>query len=677
MADCGRAVGTLLVSVILANCSTMGWGQQPKTLTAASSAIAHLTFPEEGQQLTSLSSDGTLRTWDVSLLKIITTDHHVYGHVASSDVLSPDGKLLLVSEPERLRVIDVEKKLPIQSISCETEHSVALSQSKKLIAACGKDGRVRLWDVAMGELIWELPELEYDGRHVAIAPGDAVIATVESVGRVKLWEINSRKEMEDVSSSLLDLDGSVRVCFSPDNTRLAASGAFLSVFDLRTRTSKSLDGVLIDTMCFSPDGSLLAGGASDGEVCVWDMTTGEQLAEFPGQQKGQRIESLAFSAKAEFLAAGDCLGMIRIWEFAKYREHFRQQLLESKFHKLDVDGSRSLSRNEWMNSYETGVAWADTDLDEQISLDEYLQWQQVKPTFNQMDLRPVSLSFAWPDGLRLQVTRTYKRQDHVIGQTTECSDVCRFLLVGEKAEEGYRITSQEFEAVRPEPRPESKDPLVQLDYEVRRIEQRWPSLTISDPSAPPSVVGLAQFVVRADEQIGKIPGASDDHVFQRLSQSMLGEQSWRKRLLEDWDYMVRSWNGMREPVGISDLRRVVSESPTSGKIMSSTRFLIERQIAPNHIRLVVRSEPDPLAARAMLLPLWNASPAAARLRPSELEWEFNTLYITDCDPATLIPQRYVKTRTWQIGGRDSDGKSKRIGRTECWTYQFSQIHSTP
>lgn len=63
---------------------------------------------------------------------------------------------------------------------------------------------------------------------------------------------------------------------------------------------------------FSPDGRTLVGGYDDGTVILWDSTTGEQRARFPGHEwKGERyaIRKLAFSRDGAAFASIESTGV--------------------------------------------------------------------------------------------------------------------------------------------------------------------------------------------------------------------------------------------------------------------------------------------------------------------------------------------------------------------------------
>jgi|GEM_PF-1683712 len=68
----------------------------------------------------------------------------------------------------------------------------------------------------------------------------------------------------------------------------------------------------IDVMVWSPDGKLLATGASDAHVRVWDVTTGQSLWDF--SERGSYISSVAWSPDGHILATSGTTGAINLWD---------------------------------------------------------------------------------------------------------------------------------------------------------------------------------------------------------------------------------------------------------------------------------------------------------------------------------------------------------------------------
>ena len=136
-------------------------------------------------------------------------------------------------------------------------HSVAFSADGRLLASCGSDRTVRVWDVAAAKC-------------VAVLNGHT----------------------DEVFSAV----------FHPDGTRLASGGRDRAVWlwDLATGQEVArLEGHTnyVYSLAFSPDGTSLVSGSGDGTVRIWDT-------EPPARRQQARREAEALRPEAERLVEG-------------------------------------------------------------------------------------------------------------------------------------------------------------------------------------------------------------------------------------------------------------------------------------------------------------------------------------------------------------------------------------
>ncbi len=113
------------------------------------------------------------------------------------------------------------------------------------------------------------------------------------------------------------------VSFSPDGSMLASGSS-----DKRIRLWNAATGVLLHTLTgheggvksvtFSPDGSMLVSGGDDNTIRLWDVATRKELKTLEGHTTS--VRSVAFSPDGSMLASGSDDNTIRLWDVATGEE---------------------------------------------------------------------------------------------------------------------------------------------------------------------------------------------------------------------------------------------------------------------------------------------------------------------------------------------------------------------
>jgi WD40 repeat protein/serine/threonine protein kinase len=285
-------------------------------------------FVSDGRVLTTSRDGEALTVWDMETGKAQRTFAPVaIGGIFALDV-SPDGREFAaggsavgprdfggevagvwdtVTGEELFRVRHGLDVLAV-AFSPDGEHMVSAGWGDPGYAASAKvvdgDGRViRVLEEEDGFLIYEVG-FSSDGRLVATAAD-----SYEDQGpHVTIWDWEKHTVVRKI-------EGASRVEFDPSGSRMVT--IVVGRAELIDTESGGRTAVLagpsgeISALAFSPDGSLVASGGSDGTVHLFEASTGEQHLVLPGN--ACEVSDVAFSPDGAKLASASGCDGVRIW----------------------------------------------------------------------------------------------------------------------------------------------------------------------------------------------------------------------------------------------------------------------------------------------------------------------------------------------------------------------------
>jgi WD40 repeat protein len=266
--------------------------------------------------IASASSDGTIH------LRGLTTGQDAGKLEGHSGALmgmapSPDGTLLTsVGDDNTVRLWEIETGQPVWVKSIEGAEVVSFSPSGEFLALGSANGVLRILDVASGQKQWS-HRFSAGVSLISFSLDGEIIAVGSDNNSLWLCEGDSGKVIQATESDAPGVFGGI--AFSPDGTVLASSAVDNTVrlYDGKTgvevQVLKGPSDIAI-SMGFSSDGNRLAAGAFHGVTWLWNAKKGRAIHAYGNYLYEVGIAGADISPDGSLVAAGATDGSVRVWE---------------------------------------------------------------------------------------------------------------------------------------------------------------------------------------------------------------------------------------------------------------------------------------------------------------------------------------------------------------------------
>jgi RNA polymerase sigma factor (sigma-70 family) len=235
-----------------------------------------------------------------------------------SATYSPDGRFIAVGcgGQQPIRILDAVTGQPVGpglQASRGRVRNVAFSPDGRLIASSHQDGRLRLWDVARGQVLHDFPADNGAAHSAAFTPDGKLLLVTDPGAALRLYEVASGKEVRafvghtaPVRDVAISADGQRALSCSLDKT--------LRLWDLQTgKELRRLEGHAegLHGVAFCPGGRRALSGSFDKTLRLWDLTTGQELYRFDGHQGP--VNCVAVSPDGRYALSGSSDHTVRLW----------------------------------------------------------------------------------------------------------------------------------------------------------------------------------------------------------------------------------------------------------------------------------------------------------------------------------------------------------------------------
>jgi WD40 repeat protein len=322
-------------------------GKHHGRLTAPTgSALRSVACSADGKRLAAGDEAHVVWVWDLGAGK---GPRQFKGHFATVTALAfaPNGKTLASAARDvndgdgrdyAVRLWDVATGFVLHELAHDDHPTgVAFLKDGKRLATVGKDGMLRVWDVASGQGLGQHRLQGGNGWAVQALPDGKTVATLtwqKYVSRIELWDVDAGKAL---LAEPHRGDGGLALAAAPGERRLAvAANDGLHLIDAATgKTLRTFTPPVYQfwVTAFSPDGKRVA-AATPARVYVWDVATGREVT--PPEAHDGQIQLLRFLPGEKTILTAGRDQTVCVWDAATGKQLRRFAIPKINYYE-DID----------------------------------------------------------------------------------------------------------------------------------------------------------------------------------------------------------------------------------------------------------------------------------------------------------------------------------------------------
>ncbi|GIF69974.1 hypothetical protein Ais01nite_80090 [Asanoa ishikariensis] len=246
----------------------------------------------------------------------------------SAVAYTADGRTLAVADGDSISLIDTTDDATVSVLAGFGlgVSDIGFDRSGRRLVGTGRDGTIRVWDLADRENPRLVGSTSVDGSidQLALNADGTRLATVERGQTWRLWDVSDAAP-PTVLATLRGpgTTGSPVIALTDDGALLATTDEETGIllYSLASPRSPKLAATLtghtgvVETLDFSPGGAVLASGGADDTVRLWGTSNPGKPRPLPALVgHAGKVGVVAFNRDGSRLASADWTGSARIWD---------------------------------------------------------------------------------------------------------------------------------------------------------------------------------------------------------------------------------------------------------------------------------------------------------------------------------------------------------------------------
>ncbi|MCM8542622.1 MAG: protein kinase [Lentisphaeraceae bacterium] len=268
------------------------------------------------------ASDGTVRIWDLypgTLRSYFVHELKKNEFLLKSFLLSKEQVLTADSSGSiftwKLVGEDWQKENEINKSSDVSLYDLVLSQTKDFLAASFIDGRIKIWQLSSGELVYDKEPVEMKNPVLSFSKNSEILSVGDEEGQVVVldWRKDSiLKEWQPHSRKIFDLKVEEYEGREVIVTSSRDGSVILSDFegDQVNMVSHGIRGDASYAAISSDSSFMVTASARDNNVFLWDLKNGIELLPLSGHE--EPVSQVEF-VNDDLIVSASRDGTVRLW----------------------------------------------------------------------------------------------------------------------------------------------------------------------------------------------------------------------------------------------------------------------------------------------------------------------------------------------------------------------------